>query len=138
MAINRKGTQSINFANPLKISPQGGLKTNTSTIKAVSDNLRNLILTNYGDRPCLYDFGANLISLVFEPGSSNLEQRASYLIRGAVEKWMPFVEIETISVTPPNADLNPTDDPNTMTVFVQYKISQTGLTGDLEVKVNNR
>ena len=64
------------------------------------DNLRNLILTNWGERLCLYDFGANLRPLTTELVSADdFDSQAIERISGAVQRWMPFVTLETFEST---------------------------------------
>ena len=65
----------------------------------IHDNLRNLIVTNHGERLCRFDFGANLKSLTFDLSSmTDFEDRASENIKDAVQKYMPFVELEDMLI----------------------------------------
>lgn len=88
---------TINYTFPLKRSDQGAFALNDSTIEAVSDDLRILLLSNHGERPIHIDFGANLRSLVFDQ-SVGITEKAEDLILSAIEKWMPFVRILNITV----------------------------------------
>ena len=64
----------------------------------LSDNLRNLILTNHGERLARPDYGANLRPLAFELTSrEDWEAEAMERINTAVSKFMPFVDLETFS-----------------------------------------
>jgi phage baseplate assembly protein W len=64
----------------------------------LSDNLRNLLLTNHGERLCRADYGANLRPLAFELTSKeDWEAEAMARINTAVSKFMPFVDLETFS-----------------------------------------
>lgn len=89
---------AINLKFPPRRSPRGGFATNDTTIEAISDDLKILILTNYGERPIHYDYGANLRTVLFEQGS-DVKQKIIDLIQAAVDKWMPFVSITRIVVT---------------------------------------
>jgi phage baseplate assembly protein W len=61
----------------------------------VSDNLRNLLLTNWGERLGFYNFGANLRPLLTELASQDdFDTAAIERINTAVTKWMPFVSLE--------------------------------------------
>lgn len=88
----------INICFPLKSSPNGAFATNNTTLDAITDDLRILILTNHGERPIHYDFGANLRSLIFEHQGAELRDMIDNNIRVAVEKWMPYVNILGIEV----------------------------------------
>jgi len=61
----------------------------------ISDNFRNLILTNHGERVGHYDFGANLTELTFELGTDNIDATAMRRIAKAVGKYMPFVQLDS-------------------------------------------
>jgi phage baseplate assembly protein W len=88
----------INIKFPMRTSPKGAFDTNEDTLSAVADDLKILILTNHGERPIHYDFGANLRALLFEQQTSDFKQRVGDQIRSAVEKWMPFVNILRLDV----------------------------------------
>jgi len=65
----------------------------------IQDNLKNLILTNNGERLGDYNYGANLKSLTFDLADiNNFEQFASDNIRNAIELYMPFVELSNVSI----------------------------------------
>lgn len=60
----------------------------------IADNLRNLLLTNHGDRVMKFDFGANLKPLTFELTSQeDFDTQAMLRIKRAVGMWMPFVTL---------------------------------------------
>lgn len=59
----------------------------------IRDNLRNLVLTNQGERLGRYDFGANLLELVTELGSEEADARAMKRIKRATIKYLPFVNL---------------------------------------------
>lgn len=65
----------------------------------IQDNLRNLILTNWGDRLAFYDFGANLNELTLELQSDVFDAEVMTRIKTAVAKWMPYVELQTFDKT---------------------------------------
>lgn len=64
----------------------------------ISDNLRNLVMTNHGERVGIYDFGANLRPLTLELGQSSWEEEAMIRIKTTVSKYMPFVNLQTFEV----------------------------------------
>jgi phage baseplate assembly protein W len=82
---------------PLRIGAKDGIfEMNYSLTDQFADNLRNLLLTNWGERLALYRYGANLRSLVFLP-QDEFDNQAIERIREAVEKWMPFIDLENFS-----------------------------------------
>lgn len=62
----------------------------------LSDNLRNLLLTNWGERVNQYYFGANLRPLTTEfTSQEDFDNLAIERIRAAVGQWMPFISLTT-------------------------------------------
>ena len=60
-------------------------------------------MTNYGERPCQYDFGANLRTVIFEQGEGIVDKIKDLIII-AVNKWMPFVVLNDIQIIEPQID----------------------------------
>jgi len=69
-------------------------KMHYSLLDQISDNLRNIILTNHGERLAMYDFGANLRPLLTDfSNKDNFDQEAMRRIKSTVGKYMPFVNL---------------------------------------------
>lgn len=67
----------------------------------LEDNLKNLILTNHGERLGNFTYGANLKPLTLEISSQeDFEQKAMESIFAAVRSFMPYVELNTFSTDP--------------------------------------
>ncbi len=85
----------IGIKTPLRLSQQEGLfEMHTDISKQISDNLRNLLLTNHGERLGFFDFGANLRPILFNLGSEDGDLEAINRIKKAVSKYMPFVSLQ--------------------------------------------
>jgi phage baseplate assembly protein W len=112
---------AINLRFPLRRSAKGAFETNNSTIEAVTDDLRILILTNNGERPIHFDFGANLRNIVFEQGS-DVRQKIEDSIISAVEKWMPFVTLNNVTVNDSSTDS--TLRANEARVKIEFSVNQ--------------
>lgn len=91
---NNRSKIAIGIKTPLEIDPQGkeifamhyDLKTQ------VADNLRNLMLTNHGERLGQYRLGANLRPLLFEyTNKDDFDSEAMIRINTAISSHMPFV-----------------------------------------------
>lgn len=61
----------------------------------IADNLKNLILTNNGERMFDYNFGANLKELAFELGNEETDNEAIRRIQAAVSTYLPYVSLNT-------------------------------------------
>lgn len=85
----------IGIKTPLTLGDDDLLKMNFDLGTQLTDNLRNLILTNWGERLGFYDFGANLRPILFDLSSiDDFDSEAISRIRGAVQRWMPYVDLQ--------------------------------------------
>ena len=67
-------------------------------VSQFSDNLRNLILTNHGERLGRYNYGANLRPLLTELGAKeDFDAEAMRKIVNAVNTWIPAIELDTFN-----------------------------------------
>jgi phage baseplate assembly protein W len=92
---NSKDPLPIGIRTPLKLSTTNGLLTMSYDFESqVSDNLRNLLLTNWGERLGQYYLGANLKPLTTELNSqTSFDNEAVVRIKAAVDRWMPYVDL---------------------------------------------
>jgi phage baseplate assembly protein W len=98
---------AVGVVTPLRNSARfGTIDMHTRLLDQINDNLKNLILTNNGERLVLFDFGANLKKLLFEQESDELEERIAVHINEAVSKYMPFVKLDELDVQFSNNDIN--------------------------------
>ena len=74
----------------------------------VQDNLKNLLLTNHGERLGHYDFGANLRELTTERLShEDFDNEAMMRIRDSVKKYMPYINLDSFESSfkdPPDSE----------------------------------
>ena len=85
----------IGFKTPLETDDGSSIfKMHYDLTDQITDNLRNLILTNHGERLAFYDFGANIRPLLTDfSNKDNFDAEAMTRIKKAVTKFMPFVEL---------------------------------------------
>lgn len=76
---------------PLSLGQNDLYTMNFDLADQVVDNLRNLILTNWGERLGLINFGANIRPLLSDLTSENFESAVMDRINSAVSIWMPYV-----------------------------------------------
>jgi len=86
---------------PLALDDSGsGLLTmHYSLADQITDNLRNLVMTNHGERVGVYDFGANLRPLTMELAQDVWEEEAMVRIKTAVSKYMPYVDLRSFEAS---------------------------------------
>lgn len=91
-----KSPTPIGIKTPLAPGTDGNIfAVHYSLPDQMHDNLKNLLLTNWGERLGLYDYGANLRPLTTELVSQDdFDAAAVERIASAVSKWMPFVNLD--------------------------------------------
>ena len=103
----------------------GGFFPRARTLKEQAfSNLKNLILTNKGERVGQPDFGCDVSSLLFEQITDDLGERVKASIIDAVDNWLPYISIINVFVTQNPSQLNAiyiqvefsvdADDPNSV------------------------
>lgn len=93
----------IGIRTPLALGASGEdlFVMNTTLADSIHDNLRNLLLTNHGERLAQYFLGANLRPLAAEfSAKENFDDEAMVRIKSAVAKWMPFISLEGFDSRP--------------------------------------
>jgi phage baseplate assembly protein W len=110
----------IGIKTPLRPGGNNGIFDVHFALKdQVKDNLRNLLLTNWGERLGLYNFGANLRPLTTElVGQDSFDAQATERIKGAVDRWMPYVSLDTFE-----SRIERTDNKNTGIIVITIRYS---------------
>ena len=73
--------------------------------QAVIASVRNLLLTNFYERPFQPDLGSNINAILFEPTTSLTAGILETEIRNVINNYEPRVQIDGLTVNP-NADGN--------------------------------
>jgi len=82
----------IGIKTPLRLDAENLLAMNYTAEEQIQDNVKNLLLTNWGERVGFYYFGANLQELTSEISTTEeFDEQAITRIRDAVSTWMPFI-----------------------------------------------
>lgn len=85
---------------PIESSPKKGYFSKQSGVTLVRNNLRQLLLTNKGERVMLPDYGTNLQYFLFEPLDKFLVQNIRDDILDALAKYASGVTVIKLQVLP--------------------------------------
>lgn len=117
----------IGIKTPLEINfddqnySTGLLSMHYKLADVVHDNLKNLLLTNWGERLAFYRFGANLRPLLTEyTNQDDFDNSAIVRIKSAVSEWMPYVVLDNF-VSKENKSRT-TWDMVTISIIITYSI----------------
>ena len=69
---------------PMRHGPLGFFSRTKTALEQAKSNIKNLLLTNKGERLGNPTFGTNLLSLVFSQENTDLESRVEEEIRAAM------------------------------------------------------
>tara|TARA_Y100000310_G_C20295159_1_gene629026 strand:- start:70 stop:561 length:492 start_codon:yes stop_codon:yes gene_type:complete len=76
----------------------GIFQMNFNPVDQIADNLKNLILTNWGERLGNFYYGANIRPLTTElTAQQDFDAEAMRRIQTAVGNFMPFVELDSFN-----------------------------------------
>ena len=124
MAISRADTITGNikkveefsdFLDTFAVSPFGKQLGRVVNEKAVNQSLKNLIMTNLGERPFQPYIGSQINTLLFQNNSMGLLEDIRYHIQQCVENNEPRVNILEIQVFDGN-------DPNEIQINIIYNL----------------
>lgn len=105
----------IGIKTPLRFGKEEGIfGMHYSLPDQIHDNLRNLLLTNWGEHLGIYDFGANLRPLMSEfTTQDDFDAQTVERINKAVGRWLPFVNLEDFI-----SNIDRTENKNTAVVKI--------------------
>ncbi len=98
-----KDTEAFNdFAYGITLPVQRGntgyFNQAFSVFEQAKANLKNLLLTNKGERVMQPNFGTGLQSLLFEQMTDDFETRLEETITTNVNYWLPYITIQQIDI----------------------------------------
>ena len=105
---------SIGFSFPLGFVGDRFFNRTKTIEEQAEHNLRNLLLTNLGERVNQPEFGSRLLEVVFEFKDDSLIEE---VINEAVEKWLPYITINEV-VTAVDAT-----NPNRLNVSIDFSVA---------------
>jgi hypothetical protein len=115
------------YAIPFRIDPASRRSQTAGYERHVADLVRQLLLTDPGERADLPAFGCGLRAMVFAGSSEALAATAQMLVQHALAQWLSdHLEVRGVEVTAEEAQVN---------VRVEYALLRTGQAQTLEVWV---
>jgi phage baseplate assembly protein W len=107
---------SIGFSFPLGFVGDRFFNRTKTIEEQAEHNLRNLLLTNIGERVNQPEFGSRLLSVVFEFKDDALIEE---VINEAVDRWLPYVTINEV-ITVVDAT-----NPNRLNVSIDFSVASS-------------
>lgn len=98
-------------------------------IDAIKQAVKNLVLTNLGERPFMHNVGGNITRMLFENYNPYMAAELSYSIESVIKQHEPRVSDINIQVTP-------TDNANAIAATIGFKINNQYREFNLEFALN--
>ncbi len=115
----------------------GVFNSSFTTVDQSISNLKNLLLTQKGERYLIPTFGTNLVQSLFQPATTELKEFINKDITDAISYWLPYINIIELSIktfeddpaleTSINVNLKFTIDQTQSEQSITIIVSQAGL-----------
>ena len=115
--LNTRGKREnfSDFLDSFAMTPYGNQLGKVTDAQAVNQSLKNLILTNLGERPFQPFVGSNITNSLFEINDAILAGNIDFLVRNTVENNEPRVLIQDVTIIP-------NDEDHTFSINIVYNL----------------
>ena len=122
------------FAFPFHIDAASGQAAQSAYQDHVDQMIRQVLLTDPGERVCLPTFGAGLRRLLFAPLSAPLQASTQMIVTQALNAWLADqITVQKVTVDTPTSSPGLPD--GTILVTVSYVLIETQSVRQTEVQV---
>ena len=122
------------FAFPFHIDAASGQAAQSAYQAHVDQMIRQVLLTDPGERVCLPTFGAGLRRLLFAPLSAPLQASTQMIVTQALNAWLADqITVQKVAVDTPTSSPGLPD--GTILVTVSYVLIETQSVRQTEVQV---
>ena len=122
------------FAFPFHVDAASGQAAQASYQDHVEQMIRQVLLTDPGERVCVPTFGAGLRRLIFAPLTAQLQASAQMTVSQALNTWLGnqiTVQKVTVGTSASDADL----PPGTIQITITYVLIETQSVRQTQVQV---
>ena len=127
--LDLKPNKAIGVQLPLGGDPL--FKLSYTTEEQAISNLKNLLLTQKGERPFQPLFGSDIYSLLFEQISENINIELEDSIREDIKFWLPYIIVDDLTIDSKN-DLNRVD------ISLRVRVTENGANTQITILVTDQ
>ena len=102
---------------------EGWFASTTTTIKAVKNNIRNLLSTHKGERYMQPNIGLNLRKFLFEQFTDELRLQIENDILDTLDFWLPFIQVKDLKIGMSDATAGSVNN-NKLIISVVFNITR--------------
>ena len=122
------------FAFPFRFAPGSSQAAQASYQDHVEQMIRQVLLTDPGERVCRPEFGAGLRRLLFQPLSTTLQASTQIVVLQSLKRWLgDQITVRNVSVTTA-ADGAAVPDGGVL-IGVEYELIETRAAKAVQVQV---
>jgi uncharacterized protein len=122
------------FAFPFRIDAASGQAAQSSYQDHVDQMIRQILLTDPGERVCLPTFGAGLRRLLFAPITAQLQASAQMMVTQALNAWLGNqITLQKVTVDTPVSSPGLPD--GTIIITIAYVLIETQSVRQTQVQV---
>jgi phage baseplate assembly protein W len=114
--------KSVGVSLPFTLGNNGFFAVTYTTKEQVKSDLKNLILTNRGERLMQPEFGCNLRQAIFEQIGPETYSYIRSEIENSIQRWLPYIIVNDVNVT---SDATSKDN-NRINVQLDYTLAYAG------------
>jgi len=117
-----KGAQGVGISQHYasgSMNGKGVFDSSYTTKEAVISNLKNLILTQKGERYMQPNFGTNIRTILFENNTQEIREILQTTVVEDIVYWLPYVVLNGVDVTP-------SSDMHSISIKMHFQISSVG------------
>ena len=128
---NAKGKAPSDVYNAAAKNGKGVFESSYTTQEAVISNLKNLILTQKGERYMQPNFGTNIKKVLFENNTEDIRSILAETINEDIEYWLPYVKLKNVDAFTGDSTAltSASDDMHTLYVKLIFRIESIGANG---------
>ena len=117
---------------PFRIDPVSGQAMQSKYADHVREMVKQVLLTNPGERIDLPEFGCGLRKIVFAPYSDALVATTQILVQTSLTRWLgQHITVNRVLVVPPESAA----DPGTLVIQIDYTLLETMDSFQTEVRL---
>lgn len=122
------------FAFPFRIDAASGQAAQASYEDHVDQLIRQVLLTDPGERVCLPTFGAGLRRLLFAPVTSQLQATAAMVVTQSLNTWLANqIKVKNVTVQTPASTPGLPD--GTILIAISYVLIETQSVRQTQIQV---
>ena len=122
------------IAFPFRIDAASGQAAQAAYADHVDQMIRQVLLTDPGERVCLPEFGAGLRRLIFAPISAGLQASLQMTVSESLRRWLGD-QITVLAVTVQTAADDSTLADSEILIFVEYELIETRSVRQAEIRI---